>query len=1009
MKRIPLYLLFSIGLVFSLKAQYYSTGQDPASVRWSQIKTESFRIVFPENFLSHSQYLANILELTTKYETKSLQAKVPRMPFVLHTSSTLSNGLTVWAPRRIELYTCPPQDIYAEEWLEQLVLHEYRHAVQTSKMNQGFSKTLYYLFGEQATGAVLGLFVPTWFLEGDATVIETALSNSGRGRVASFAAPIRAQLLQKGIYSYGLATMGSYKTFTPDAYVLGYQIVAKGREKYGYELWDHTLNNVAKRPFMVVPFNAGIRKKTGLWKADLYREIMEKLVVEWQHQEDNSWRSPINQVTTPNSTDYTTWDRPQFLNDSILIAARWSNEGVPKLLLLNKKGQTKNLNRLGAYQPGSLSVSEGAVVWAEYRPDIRWENRSYSVIRKLEIRNSKLGGRRTKDEGRKKVIQITDFRHRASGIRHQYLTRKSRYFSPAISPDGSRFLAVRITEENRSFIDILKTASGKVLNSFPAPYGGLFLQPAWSADGNNIAFILLTQEGKSLHTMDSQGGSITSLLPPSFQEISGPPLFFRNYLLFMADYTGIENIFAIDTLTRQLSQVTSARFQATNPAISPNGNTIVYSDYNADGMMVVTRTADPSWWIPLDSIPEFTFALAEAMAKQEDINIQDSLRERDEGRGTRDEEDSQTHNDTTTPHRLITSSPHHSITPSPSYPVARYRKFSHLFNVHSWAPVSIDANNLTLKPGVSVLSQNLLSTAFAGAGYKYDLNERTGKFYLNLSYQGWFPVIDVNYSYGKRAGMGRYSNTGETFRYTWNESDLQATVSVPLNLSRGIWYRKIQPSVGTSWIYVIHDKNTPEQFTKGSINTLNYRLYMYNYIRSNYQDMFPKWGQNFDINLRHTPFTGNDMGSVFGISGNLYFPGIFRHHGIRIYGGYQRRWDNLVYGYQFANQISLPRGTEAIYPEKLVSVSANYKFPFLRLDASLGSVLYIKRFKLNLFYDWAHGWEPLEDTFLKSTGFELTSELHILRFVAPFELGVQGVYLPDENRWVWRFLWGISF
>jgi len=308
-----------------------------------------------------------------------------------------------------------------------------------------------------------------------------------------------------------------------------------------------------------------------------------------------------------------------------------------------------------------------------------------------------------------------------------------------------------------------------------------------------------------------------------------------------------------------------------------------------------------------------------------------------------------------------------------------------------------------------VLSQNLLSTLFAGTGYEYDLSERTGKFYLNLSYQGWFPVIDLNYSYGKRAGIGRYSSTGESFRYTWNESNLQAAVSVPMNLSRGIWYRKIQPTVGTSWIYVIHDKNTPEQFTKGSINTLDYRLYMYNYIRSNYQDMFPKWGQNLDINFRHTPFTGNDMGSVFGISTNLYFPGIFRHHGIRIYGGFQRRWDNLVYGYQFSNLIAIPRGTTAIYTPDLLSFSANYKFPFLRLDASLGSVLYIKRFKLNLFYDWSHGWEPLEDTFLKSTGFELTSEMHILRFVAPFELGVQGAYLPDEGTWVWRFLWGVSF
>jgi len=991
LKRILLYLLLLLGCTVVLQAQYYSTGQDPASVKWSQIKTDSFRIVFPENFLSHSQYLANILQLTTKYETKSLKAKVPRMPFLLHTSSTISNGLTVWAPRRIELYTCPPQDIYPEDWLEQLVLHEYRHAVQTSKMNQGFSKALYYVFGEQAAGAMLGLYIPTWFLEGDATVTETALSNSGRGRVASFSAPLRAQFLQKGIYSYDVATMGSYKTFTPDAYALGYHLVAKGREKYGYELWSHTLDKVAKLPFMVVPFNAGIRQKTGYWKTGLYRKMMEELLIEWQHDEDASWRSSFKQVTTPNRADYTTWDKPQFVNDSILIAAQWSNEGVPKLMLLNAKGDTKNLKRLGAYQSGSLSVSKDAIVWTEYRPDIRWENRSYSVIRKFVPLNPLKG-------------TYSPFRGLGgkSGIRD--LTKKSRYFSPALSPDGKSILAVRITEESQSFIDILETASGKVLDSIPAPYGGLFLQPAWSADRNNIAFILLTQEGKSLCVMELQGSSVTSLLPPSFQEISGPPMFYGNYLLFMADYTGIENIFAIDTLSRQLYQVTSARFQATNPSLLPDGNTIVYSDYNADGMMVVTRTADPSLWIPLDSIPEYTFKLAEAMAEQEGVNIQDSVKVNYELRITN--YDSQ-----------LTNSPASSIQhpvssiryPASDLPVTRYRKFSHLFDVHSWAPVSIDADNMTLKPGVSVLSQNLLSTAFAGAGFEYDLSEETGKFYLNFSYRGWFPVIDVNYSYGKRAGIGQYSSTGESFRYTWNESNLQAAVSVPMNLSRGIWYRKIQPTVGTSWIYVIHDKNTPEQFTKGSINTLDYRLYMYNYIRSNYQDMFPKWGQNLDINFRHTPFTGNDMGSVFGISTNLYFPGILRHHGIRIYGGYQRRWDNLVYGYQFSNLIAIPRGTTAIYTPDMLSFSANYKFPFLRLDASLGSILYIKRFKLNLFYDWTHGWEPLEDTFLKSTGFELTSEMHILRFVAPFELGVQGAYLPDEGTWVWRFLWGVSF
>ncbi|MFC2101608.1 hypothetical protein ACFLS7_01285 [Bacteroidota bacterium] len=989
LNRFLFWILLFLGSISSLQAQYYSTGQDPASVRWSQIKADSFRIVFPDNYISHSQYLANILELTTRYETKSLKAKVPRMPFLLHTSSTLSNGLTVWAPRRIELYTCPPQDIYPEEWLEQLALHEYRHAVQTSKMNQGFTKALYYILGEQATGAVLGLYIPRWFLEGDATVTETALSNSGRGRVASFTAPLRAQFLQKGIYSFDLATMGSYKTFTPDAYALGYHLVAKGRERYGYELWDHTLNKVAKLPFMVVPFNAGIRQKTGLWKTELYRKMMAELLIEWQRQENLSWRSSYWSATKPNPSDYTTWNRPQFISDSTLIVARWSNEKVPRLICLNRNGKEKSLTQLGAYQSGSLSVAGNTAIWIETLPDIRWENRSFSIIRK------RTNGQ-VKDEGQNTEMQLSDIRNpksRSTAPRHHIttnLTRKSRYFSPALSADGSRILAVRITENNDSFIDILDAGDGSVTDSIPAMDDGLFLQPEWSADGTKIAFILLTQEGKSLHILNLESRSSTTLVVPSFTEISGPPLFFQRYILFSADYTGIENIFAIDTLTRQLFQVTSARFQATNPATSPDGNTLVYSDYNADGMMVVTRDADPSLWIPMDSIPRYTFPLAEAMAEQEGVNIQDSMRVKYEVRSTKDDSS-------------LTTAPYHHITISP------YRKAAHLFDLHSWAPLSIDADNLTLKPGVSVLSQNLLSTTFAGAGYEYDLSERTGKFYLNFSYQGWFPVIDVNYSFGKRAGIGRYSNTGETFRYTWNESNLQATVSVPLNLSRGIWYRKIQPSVGTSWIYVIHDKNTPEQFTKGSVNTLDYRLYMYNYIRSNYQDMFPKWGQTLDIGFRHTPFPGNDMGSVFGASGNLYFPGIFRHHGIRLYGGYQRRWDNLVYGYQFSNFVTLPRGTEVIYPAELISLSANYKFPFLRLDASVGSVLYIKRFKLNIFYDWAEGRGVHGDQTEQSTGFELTSELHVLRFVAPFELGVQGIYLPDVGKWTWRFLWGVSF
>jgi len=232
-KRIFLAFVLLHSLISLSIAQYYSTGQDPASLRWKQIKTKQFRIIYPESFENRSQYLANIMEMVCREETRTLPAKVPRMPVIIHSQSSQSNGLTVWAPRRIEFYPCPPQDSYPEEWLEQLAIHEYRHAVQVSKMNQEYTRVLSFIFGEQALGAVLGLYIPPWFLEGDAVCTETALSNSGRGRTCNFESILRAQLLEKGPYSYDKAVLGSYRTFTPDAYELGYPMVAMARKEYG--------------------------------------------------------------------------------------------------------------------------------------------------------------------------------------------------------------------------------------------------------------------------------------------------------------------------------------------------------------------------------------------------------------------------------------------------------------------------------------------------------------------------------------------------------------------------------------------------------------------------------------------------------------------------------------------------------------------------------------------------------------------------------------------------------
>lgn len=969
----PGIIIFLFVLFFShcgVRAQYFSTGQDPASLKWKQIKTNDFRIIYPSFYEIRAQYIANIMEKVCRYETVTLNARKPRIPVLIHTESGIANGVTVWAPKRIELYPVPDPDSYPEEWLEQLTIHEYRHALQINKMNLGFTRGLYYVFGEQATGGILGAFIPTWFLEGDATVTETALSKTGRGRTGWFEGIMRAQLLEKGIYNYNKATLGSYKTYIPDPYELGYYLVGMGRKNFGPDLWDYSLGHVARYPFMVVPFADGIKRKTGLSKVRWYRKTLEELDSIWKKQDSLTPRSASRMITRRDPKNYTVYTHPMNLNDSTIIAEKESNEDVYRIVAVGRSGGEKYLFRLGAYIDGSNSLGGNMIAWAEYEPDLRWANRSYASIWTYDISTHK----------------------------KNRITRRMKYYAPSLSSDGKMIVAVKITPEGSSYLEVLDSRTGKVLNSYAANGAETFQSPGFSDDNQTLIFLVQNEKGKSVATCELKTGKIRYHLPFSYVGIDGPSQLKGHYIMFSWDYTGIENLYALDTLTHRIYQVTSVPFGAYDPDYVPELNRLIYSDYTSDGLMISATYADSSQWVPLEKVKDNSYKLAEILARQEIANIQDSCL-----------------GDSL--FRMMQLPPGEWKAAGIRYqqfPSKKYSKAGHLFNIHSWAPVSLSATNMTLHPGVMALSQNVMSSMFASAGYDWNYNDQVGQFYLNLSYQGLFPVFDLNASYGKQVGSYRTSSSSEKYRFTWNELGLNLRISVPLNFTRGTWYRGLTPYVGTSAIFVSHDPSTPEVFTKGWINTMSYGLTFYQYLRSNYQDMYPRWGQSFQFTLENSPFSTNNMGSIWAVQTDLYFPGILRHHGLWLYGGYQQRNENTVYGYSFGEIVPYPRGYVNGYNNHLFSFSGNYKFPMFCPDWSLGGVMYFKRFKLNLFYDQAMGdnsddidWN-LSDLY-QTIGSELTAELHALRFVYPFEIGVRPMYFPGNNSWGCQFIYSVSF
>jgi hypothetical protein len=692
--------------------------------------------------------------------------------------------------------------------------------------------------------------------------------------------------------------------------------------------------------------------------------MLSDLTNEWKIQGQDVNYTEFIPVTKNNTKNHPVYLHPVFLNDSVIIAEKESMNDPDRIVKISRKnGNEKKIVTMGTGQDESISVDGNIIVWSETQPDARWQNRDYSVIRSHDLKTG----------------------------RTRNVTRKSRYFAPFLSPGGKQIATVRIDPQNRCFIEILEYPTGKTIKSFPLDQNSLALTPNWSSDGTILVFTILNEKGKSLAGLNIISRKIRYYLPFSFTDISGPAFFHHRHLFYAADYSGIGNIYATDTATGKVYQVTSSRFFSTDPDFTDDRSNMIYSDYGSDGLRVVESKIDTARWIPLEKITDSSIRLYEPLVQQEQANVQDSVRNRRIFKMFRSDS-CELAKDTVEGKVFISR---------------KYSKFLHLFNPHSWAPASFDAGNLTIKPGISVLSQNVLSSMIASAGWVYNTNESTGKAFVNLSYQGLYPVFDLGFDIGNRAAY-YHTQMNESVRFTWQEMNFKLHASIPWNFSRGKYYRYVTPSVGTTMIGITHNATTPSQLTKGLITTIDYQLSVSQYLRSSPKDMYPRLGQTLDISFRNTPFKGNQMGTIFEVQTNLYFPGIFKHQGIWAYGAYQSYHRNHETFYTYASILSFPRGCTGIMDEQVVSTALNYKLPLFYPDLSLGSVVYFKRFKLNLFFDWAQGWTGKKINLYQSTGAELTTDLHLLRFLYPFELGVRALFFPGDSSWGWQFLYAVN-
>ncbi len=937
-RHFSLLLLLWLVSLSPVQAQFYETGQDPASIHWQQIKTDYFRLVYPDYAEKQAQYFANKLNWAAQQVPKGLNHQPKRIDIVMHMEASTSNAMVVWAPKRMEAYNTPSPSSYSEDWWEQLALHEFRHVVQVSKMQQGFTKVLSYIFGEAAIGGILGAYIPLWFLEGDAVATETALSETGRGRDPSFSMSLKAQIIEKENYSYDKAYNGSYRDFVPDHYVLGYHLTTIGQQKYGADFWANNLDYTARNPYMIIPFSHSIKKQSGLNKTQFYNESMVELNRIWTADFKQRHYSNFDTLIINHEKAFRSFTNPNLIDSNTIISLITGIDDISRISSINlATGEIKILHTPGFGSIDNLSVADSLVVWNERAYNPRWQHRKFMVVKTYDIRT-------------KKVKQ---------------LSHRSRYFFPNFDSEGKRIVVVEVGKANEYNLVILDARSGDIIKSIPSK--NFIKTPFFSADGKSVLTIEINDSGSSIVEFNIDNMKKKTLFGPTYEVLSHPNSY-GNKVVFISSKSGVANVHSFDPTTGQEIQISSVPYGVSNLSIV-NDNQILFNSYSADGDLVALQIISTFQKATIGKKDDFY----KSYLSDNKSNIQ-KYRPKD---------------------TLFESS--------------KYHKFPHLFNIHSWAPIGLNMDNIQANPGITFASQNLLNSMVSTFGYEYRLNEQTSRYYANFSYKGWYPLIDFDIEYEDRAGNLVYQD-GHKERFTYNSTNIGISIAQPLNLSSGKYSTFIQPSIGFFNQTLGANASTPEQFPNGkSIQAVRYRLYMHHKLKKGTRDIETRWGQSLDLNIRDTPFDLLQRSILVSAAARLYFPGFMKHHTARFYIAGQMK-DS--YNFAFNDLILFPRGYSQIESDHYLSFRFDYIFPIFYPDFSLGSIAYFKRLKGAVFFDYGKG------SFIdgmnelnynhESVGIDLTTDLHFLRHMAPFELGIRTAYLPNERSMFYQLLFSLG-
>ena len=1019
------------------KAQFYVTGDDPGKLRWNFIDTESFRVIYPQGSDSLAREYAFKLEKYKVPVSRSTGYMVGQgdgrlMPAVIHAYNG-ANGSVAWAPKRMDLFTIPTAyDPEPMPWSTMLAVHEGRHVTQMQFGMTNSQKPFTYAFGQMWNILVSLLYPGLYLIEGDAVMAETAFTPSGRGRTADFLNYYRVAFDNGDYRSWAKWQFGSHKHFTPDHYALGYMTFSAIRYLYDYpDFMKDTYDMASRKLFNFSPAMVQIQKnRTGVKFKETFKEVCDTMQAMWSR--DAQARAPFiyaEEVSKPSSV-YTNYSHTTVLGNEI-YTIKSGYQHTPTLIKIDDQGNETRIRSM-SHEMSDLVPFGNSLIWSEEIPDERWSMKTSSVIRSYNIHNKS----KQTISNNKNLLYNTSIKSNTIGaidyslfnedysISYNNATKNSliKFASKEFLVNGEGEVAAI----DKQIASVQYYTNGKTAIRMSAGYEGSYTSPD-SLQLVEIAFIndklyasAISDNGFGIYSYDGTWDVVLEPQPVKIKDFKA----YGNELMFTSDRTGVNEMYHFNPTTGELHQKTVTKYGAEDFVYGDNGY-LYYSAPTLNGLRMYRTPVDSLINRKVDFTEKYSYIIADCLSEQENrLAVEAGLDKAvDEELKVED---------------VYISEP------------KRYRKAAHMFNIHSWAPVYVNVDNImnmsydyifqAASLGATAIMQNRLATGVGEFGYSahkdpYDKTKWRHSGHFKFTYSGLYPVIEAKFDIndraarqynvkaiksGEGASIGLYS--GE-LAVPYMEGKLSAYI--PLTFNSGGWYKGVIPKLtyrisndmfNTS--ITVLEQNPSPMYPLGNApfagvidgknrfrHSLTGSLRGYTSLSTPNSAAYPRWGIGAEIgasaNLESLDILSPmGYGYIYG-----YVPGITREQGLKLSVMHQQKLsDKAIFSTPLVNV--LPRGLASnadlttymsIQNPAITKFSADYAIPIYIGDISIGrGLMYVKRLCLTPHVDYTMAGK----TNLLSVGTALTVDLNALFWIAwPVSIGATYSYsgLADYN------------